>query len=141
MSRIFWGTNLFVYLLEGQGEWTHRVVDLRRRMIDRGDELLTSTLTLGELLVKPEEVGDHALAVTYRTSIERSATVLAFSFEAALRFAEIRASDRSVKAPDAIQLACAAEAGTDLFITNDDRLSRKMVPGIQFVTGLGNALL
>ena len=53
MSRIFWDTNLFVYLLEGGGEAAERVASLRNRMIERKDELVTSALTLGEVLVKP----------------------------------------------------------------------------------------
>ena len=39
------------------GEPTERVVSLRKRMIERNDELLTSALTLGEILVKPLEAG------------------------------------------------------------------------------------
>ena len=65
MSRIFWDTNLFVYLFEDKGALTERVVSLRERMIDRGDELLTSALTLGEILVKPVEASDDALARRY----------------------------------------------------------------------------
>jgi hypothetical protein len=34
-----------------------RVARLRERMLERGDELYTSTLTLGEVLVKPFEQG------------------------------------------------------------------------------------
>ena len=59
MSRVFWDTNLFVYLIEGTSDRAESVVALRKRMIERGDELLTSTLTLGELLVKPVEMGDE----------------------------------------------------------------------------------
>ena len=47
MSRVFWDTNLFVYLVEDRGERAEQVAALRRRMIERGDELLTSALTLG----------------------------------------------------------------------------------------------
>src|SRR5439155_20387518 len=44
--------------------------------------------------------------------------------------------DRSLRAPDAIQLACAATAGVDLFITNDTRLHSTKVAGIQFIVPL-----
>ena len=54
MSRVFWDTNLFVYLVEGHGRM-EQVAALRQRMVEREDELLTSTLTLGEVLVKPME--------------------------------------------------------------------------------------
>ena len=140
MSRVFWDTNLFVYLMEGTGTRAESVVALRRRMIERDDELLTSALTLGELLVKPVEMGDDALRGRYLRAMEAGVTVLPFDARAAPRFAAIR-GDRSIRAPDAIQLACAAAAGTELFITNDDRLSRKNVPGIAFIQSLQRTFL
>lgn len=138
MTRVFWDTNLFVYLLEG-GRFAPRVTELRARMVERGDQLVTSALTLGELLVKPSQFGEHVLR-EYDTAIRQLATVLPFDAASAPRFAAIRA-DRAIKAPDAIQLACAAAAGVDLFITNDDRLSRKHVPGVKFITSLERAYL
>ena len=139
MSRIFWDTNLFVYLIEDRGERAEQVVALRRWMIEREDELMTSALTLGEVLVKPMESGDEALMRRYEHAIGTVATVLPFDDRAAPRFAEIR-RDRSIRAPDAIQLACASAAGVDLFVTNDDRLSRKHVRGIQFIRSLDTAI-
>ena len=43
--------------------------------------------------------------------------------EIASLFAQIRA-DYGIKTPDAVQLASAIYAKADLFVTNDDRLSR-----------------
>ncbi len=140
MSRIFWDTNLFVYLFEDKGELTERVVTLRERMIERSDELFTSALALGEILVRPVEAADNSLARRYEQAILTAATVLPFDQGAALTFARVR-QDRSIKPPDAIQLACASAAGVDLFITNDARLSRKVVPGIHFIQPLANAAL
>lgn len=138
MSRIFWDTNLFVYLIEGQGARTEQVLALRRRMIEREDDLLTSALTLGEVLVKPVEAGDEILRRRYEHAITAGATVVPFDARVAPRFADIR-RDRSIRAPDAIQLACAAAAETDLFVTNDERLSRKNVRGIHFIQSLDRA--
>ena len=140
MSRIFWDTNLFVYLLEDKGELTERVVSLRKRMIERNDELLTSTLTLGEILVKPLEAGDETLARRYEQAITAAATVIPFDPPAAYAFANVR-RDRTIRPPDAIQLACASVAGVDMFITNDDRLNRKVVPGVHFIQSLATAAL
>ena len=140
MSRVFWDTNLFVYLVEDRGERAERVAALRRRMIERDDELLTSALTLGEVLVKPMEIGDEDLMRRYEQAIGAGATVLVFDLHAAPRFAEIR-RDRSIRAPDAIQLACASVAGTDLFVTNDGRLSRKNIQGIHFIQSLEKVML
>jgi predicted nucleic acid-binding protein len=104
-------------------------------MLTRGDQLLTSTLTLGEVLVKPIERGDTALYRAFVNAITHSAAVVAFDVQAARNYAVLR-QDRFLRAPDAIQLACAAAANTDLFVTNDHRLQGKQVPGIQFIVPL-----
>ena len=83
MSRIFWDTNLFVYLIEDRGARGEQVSALRRRMIERGDELLTSALTLGEVLVKPVEAGDEDLQRRYEHAITTGATVVPFDAQAA----------------------------------------------------------
>ena len=50
-------------------------------------------------------------------------------------------SDRGLRPPDAILLACAGAARVDLFITNDERLQSKRVEGIHFLTSLRGAPL
>lgn len=135
MSRVFWDTNLFIYLFEDTGALGKRVRSLRERMNERGDSLVTSTLTLGEVLVKPTEEGHVELLRRYREAILASAHVVGFDAECAEIFARLRSANR-LRGPDAIQLACAARAGTDLFITNDARLSNVTVAGVQFVTSL-----
>ncbi len=109
-------------------------------MLARGDQLYTSALTLGEVLVKPLQTGDEPLRRAYEQAIVGGALILPFDLRVAARYARVRA-DRSIRPADAIQLACAAAAGMDLFITNDDRLSRKVVPGIQFLVSLERAFL
>lgn len=140
MSRIFWDTNLFIYLIEDYGEFSKQVVALRQRMLKRSDQLYTSTLTLGEVLVKPLEMGNDLLCRNYEEALAQGAVSIAFDRDAARIYAEIR-RDRSIRPPDAIQLACAAKANVDLFVTNDDRLSEKTVSGIQFITSLQRAFL
>lgn len=135
MSRIFWDTNLFIYLFEDYGPLSKAIATLRTKMLARGDQLLTSTLTLGEILVKPTEQGDLQLCSRYETAITAAALVLPFNTKAARIYASL-CSDRALLPPDAIQLACAAGAGIDLFVTNDAKLQRKQVDGIQFIVPL-----
>ena len=135
MSRIFWDTNLFIYLLEGNNELSLATKHLRQNMLARSDQLLTSTLTLGEILVKPLQRGNNALCKEYEQVITKAALLLPFDAKAAWKYAAIR-QDRSVRAADAVQLACAAAAGVDLFITNDYRLQGKKVEGVQFIVPL-----
>ena len=140
MSRIFWDTNLFIYLFEDHGARSRRVAGLRERMLQRNDQLCTSTLTLGEVLVKPLETGDEALRRRYEEALSHAVVLIPFDRTAAAIYAAIR-RDRAIRPPDAIQLACAAQARVDLFITNDDRLGRCTVPGIQFIASLDRAYL
>ena len=140
MSRVFWDTNLFIYLMEGSGERARTVVSLRERMLTRGDELYTSALTLGEILVKPAEAGDTVLLQEYEQTISAGAVIVPFDHFAARAYAAIR-KDRGIRPPDAIQLACAVNARVDLFITNDERLNQKVIPGIHFITSLDRTLL
>lgn len=135
MSRIFWDTNLFIYLWVDYGELSRAVAELRTKMLRRGDQLLTSTLTLGEILVKPTVAGNTDLCKKYEDALARTALLIPFDAAVARIYASIR-RDRLLKAPDVIQLASAASVGADLFITNDDHLQGKQVAGIQFIVPL-----
>lgn len=138
-STIFWDTNLFIYLFEENPSFLARVIGLRKEMLARGDILVTSAMTVGEILVKPAIENDRKAGEKYRSFFRSSSVeVIPFGLNAAEYYAAIRA-DRGISKPDAIQLACAAARGVDLFITNDDRLARKRIPGIRFITGLAGA--
>jgi predicted nucleic acid-binding protein len=136
MARVFWDTNLFIYLFEHNAQWSDRVIEFRQGMIARGDELLTSYLTLGEALTKPREVGNSILEKSYLQFFTSGAIeLIPFEVEAARHYAGIRSRER-IRPADAIQLACAAAARTDLFVTNDTRLAGIAVPGVTFITGI-----
>ncbi len=139
MSRVFLDSNLFIYQLEDLGPRGHRANFIFERLSRRKDTILTSALSVGEVLVKPLRTGNRALETKYRDLLrEPEVKVLAFDRPAGEIFARIR-RDRAIKAPDAIQLATAASAGCDLFITNDDRLTAARVPGIQFIASMERA--
>ena len=139
LAKIFWDTNLFIYLMEDHPTFADRVADIRRRMLSRGDNLYTSAFTVGEILVKPSVTGRSDLESQYRAFFSRPGiAIISFDLPAAHHYAQIR-QDPTIQRPDAIQLACGAAAEIDLFITNDERLSRKSVRGIQFITSLERA--
>lgn len=141
MSRVFLDSNLFIYLLEDPGPRGKRAAHIFSRLSDRGDLLLISTLTVGETLIKPIESRNQALETQYRSLFDDpGALVLPFDRKAGEMFALIR-QNRTIKAPDAIQLATAASTKCDLFITNDDRLAMAIVPGIQFIVSMDRAPL
>jgi len=139
MARIFWDTNLFIYLFEQKAPFLAKVEALRRRMLERGDQLFTSTLTIGEILTMPVGMKDRVMEQQYLHFFRGGGVnILSFDIPAAVAFAHVR-QDRSIRPPDAIQLACAAAGKINLFITNDERLSSMNVPGIDFITGLNRA--
>jgi predicted nucleic acid-binding protein len=138
MSRVFWDTNIFIYFFEDHGKQGEATRRLRERMLERGDQLMTSAMTVGEILVKPREHRDLDLCRRYEEAVTATSLVLSFDLNAARRFSMLRL-ERTLRAPDAIQLACAAAASVDLFITNDNRLSSLRVEGIQFIVPLDRA--
>jgi len=138
MSVIFWDTNLFIYLIEQTYDLHERVANFRRKMIDDKDRLVTSTLTLGELLVKPLKENRQDIAEQYRSLLTSQAiTLIHFDELVAERYAKIRAKNvKLVKPPDAIQLACASSFGVDLFITNDKRLNGIKIDQVKRIASL-----
>jgi predicted nucleic acid-binding protein len=140
MSRVFWDTNLFIYLIEDSGVRCRRVADMAERMMERRDHLFASVLTLGEILVKSLEKQRPDLQEAYETIFSENAILIPFNREAARIYANVR-WDRTISPPDAIHLSCAAKARIDMFVTSDDRLSRKKVPRIQFLVSLDRSFL
>jgi len=141
LSRIFWDTNLVIYLIEGSGELAARTKAILARMSERRDTLVTSTLTLGEALTKPMADRDTKTIDRYeRFLISPGIQLVEFDQHAARIYATLR-GDKTIRPADAVQLSCAATARVNMFITNDDRLSKKLVPGVDFVVPLARAFL
>jgi uncharacterized protein len=135
LSKIFFDTNVFIYMFEGLEPYRTRMIEIRRRMMERGDRIVTSTMTLGELLVKPTKLGQASLIEQYDRAVRSTAEVVSFDAQVAWRFASLRAT-HNLRSADAIQLACAAHTGVDLFLTNDQHLHPLNIPGIGFITPL-----
>jgi len=139
VSRIYWDTMLFIYWLEDNPHFAKRVGAIRSRMEERKDQLITSSFTFGELLAGVWRKGSGDLAVKTKGLLQRSVSeVIPFTTEVAERYAQIRGT-LGLGAADSIHLSCAAQARTDLFLTNDRGLVGKVVPGVQFIVTLDSA--
>ena len=133
MSRIFWDTMLFVYLMDNHPIYSPRVRQLLDRSYRRGDFLLTSYLALGEIVAGAEKSPNRGKAAAIRSTIEEMGfSFLPFADRAVTPFSSLRGKNK-VKVADAIHLACAASTGIDLFLTGDKDLVKLDVPGIQFI--------
>ena len=140
MAAVFWDTNLFIYLIEEQPRALFElVVEARRSMLEAGDFLVTSALTVGEVLVHPLREGHPEMADRYAETIARTARVVPLDVETARRYGSLRADNPKLRPPDAIQLAAAGAVGVSVFVTNDRRLQRISVPGIGKIQTLEQA--
>ena len=94
--------------------------------------IISSTVTLLEVLVLPIRQGNLKLARAYRDILLHSQglTLLPVSSAIAERAAQLRAQFR-IKTPDALHVATALDAGAGFFVTNDDKLPT--IPGIEII--------
>ncbi len=122
MSRIYWDSMLFIYWLDNNPLFAKRVAYIHKQMEQRKDTLITSAVTFGEVLAGAYRKAPLSKGEDVRTELLNVVSeVVPFTLETADAYARIRAST-NIASPDAIHLACAAVAGTDLFLTNDQKL-------------------
>lgn len=92
--------------------------------MNRGEfSVVTSTVTLLEVLVHPFRRGERELAQQYRDILlgAEGLITISLSQDIAEEAARLRAS-HNIRTPDAIQMATAFRAGASRFLTNDVRL-------------------
>ncbi len=141
MSRVYWDSMLFIYWLEDHPQYAQQVDAIHSRMKQRQDRLITGAFTFGEVLAGTYRKGRGELADQFRTLLRSVvAEVVPFTADTADHYARIRGT-LGISPADSIHLATAAQAGTDLFLTNDKRLLGKIVPGIQFIGTLDTPIL
>lgn len=101
--------------------------------MERGEiQVVTSALTLTEVLVHPYMRGDSDLAQRYSRILlrTRNLTTLPVTSQIATDAARIRAAYR-LKTPDTIQLATAIFGHATAFFSNDEKLSP--IPGLDIL--------
>jgi predicted nucleic acid-binding protein len=97
----------------------------------RGEfRVVTSVITLLEVLVYPLRQGNSILAQQYRDilSDEEGLTTIEVSSTIAEEASQLRAA-YNLRTPDAIQMATAIRQGASFFLTNDARLPS--LPGLE----------
>ena len=122
-------TAIFIYFIEEDPRFVP-LIDPLFREADRGvRELVTSALTILEVLVVPYRAGNRLLAHRYEDVLTRSrgVRVVDLTRDQLRAAAQLRATT-GVKTPDALQLVAAIGAGCRTFLTNDRRLP--LVPGL-----------
>jgi predicted nucleic acid-binding protein len=112
-----------IYFVEENPDYT-ALVDPFFEALDRREfRVVSSVITLTEVLVYPMRAGNISLVQQYRDILldQENVTTVSVSPQIAELAAQIRAT-YNLRTPDAIQLATAIEEGATFFLTNDDRL-------------------
>jgi predicted nucleic acid-binding protein len=125
-------TAIFIYLIEEHPRFL-RLIEPLFREVDKGRrELVTSALTLLEVLVVPYRSGNHLLARRYEALLtqSRGVRVTEISRDHLRAAAQLRAAT-SVKTPDSLQLVAAMSGRCTVFLTNDRDLPA--IPGIRIL--------
>jgi predicted nucleic acid-binding protein len=132
VRRIAVDTVVWIYFIEDHRTWAPLLEPLFER-VDSGDiTLITSALTLLEVLVVPFRAGNLDLAARYEALLMRSRGVdLAPIGHDVLRSAAQLRARFTVRAPDAIQLATALGRRCRVFLTNDRRIPA--IPGLRIL--------
>lgn len=109
-----------IYFIEENPVYFETVQDFFRAIDARELTVVTSTVTLLEVLVHPLRRNDIELAAQYREILLHSQglTTIPLSATVAEEAAQLRA-EHSIRTPDAIQMAAAIGAGATAFLTND----------------------
>lgn len=113
-------TSPFIFFIEKHATYA----DVLRpffQAVDRGEsQILTSAVTLLEVLVHPIRHGDEALAHQYNDILLTSDNIstIPVTPSTAQTAAELRA-EHDLKTPDAIHLATALDHNAAAFLTND----------------------
>jgi len=128
-DRIYVDTNIWIYALEGFSDYKNSLIALSEAVAAGKLALVTSELSLAEVLVKPIKKGDTLGQEVYKKAIETTdvLTVVPVDRSILIRAAEIR-SKTKLKLPDAIHAASALSAGCTTFLTNDKQF--RTVPAL-----------
>jgi len=123
-------TSIFIYFMEEDPRFLPLIEPLFGEADAGTRELVTSALTLLEVLVAPYRVGDRLLADRYEQLLTRSRgiRVIDLSHDQLRDAAQLRAAT-GVKTPNALQLVAAIGSGCSTFVTNDRRIQE--IPGMR----------
>jgi predicted nucleic acid-binding protein len=126
-------TAIFIYLIEENPRYLPVIRPLFEQ-VDRGErEVVTSAITLLEVLVVPYRTGELALAERYEALLTRGRGIRMVELDRTqLRAtAQLRARHSGLRTPDAVQLAAALTGSCTALVTNDRRFPE--VPGLDIV--------
>lgn len=133
-GAVYVDANAVIYSVERIAPYDALLQPLWRPTGQTAFRIITSDLTLLEVLVRPLKTGNKRLEAGFRRLLQRSSNVqlVVITHSILERAAALRAAT-NLKTPDAIHAATALEHGAAMLITND--------PAFRHVPGLSVTLL
>lgn len=129
---VYVDTQVLIYSVEQRGAWETALQPLWIAYQEGVVEVVTSELSLLEVLVHPLRQADEQLEIAYREALSGGlARTLPIRSETLDRAARLRASHPTLRTPDAIHAAAALLANCDRFLSNDQGF--RQVPGLPLV--------
>lgn len=125
-------TAAFIYFIEEHPLYLPSLLPIFAAADNEDLTIVTSAVTLLEVLVVPYRAGNLPLANRYEALLNRSRGVRLREIDQGLlrAAAQLRAT-AGVRTPDALQLAAALAEGCTAFVTNDRRLPS--LPGLRIL--------
>ena len=125
-------TAIVVYFIEEHPRFLPLILPLFREADQGRRELITSAVTLLEVLVVPYRAGNRHLADRYEALLTRSRGIrLVDLTRDQLRAAAQLRAVTGVRTPDALQLVAAIGSTCAAFLTNDRRIPP--IPGVRVI--------
>jgi predicted nucleic acid-binding protein len=125
-------TAAFIYWMEEHPEYLEVVAPVFRAADTGALQIVSSALTLLEVLVVPYRAGQIHLAERYEALLTRARNVRLIDIDQTqLRSAAQLRAIHGVRTPDALQLSAALATRATAFVTNDRRLPR--IPGLDII--------
>ena|SRR5258708_31817476 len=123
---------VFIYFIEEHPRFLPAILPLFREADQGKRELVTSAITLLEVLVVPYRAGNRMLADRYEALLTRSRGIrtVEVTRDQLRAAAQLRAAT-GARIPDALQLVAAIASGCSTFLTNDRRMP--VIPGVRVI--------
>jgi len=101
-----------------------KFADQAEKLLKNASHITISAMGFGEILAGFEKQNDKNGKLQFLSFLEalKNISIISFTKQEALIFAQLRAKYPSIKPPDAIHLATAICSGADAFVTNDKNL-------------------
>jgi predicted nucleic acid-binding protein len=124
---LYLDTNIIIMAVERGYRWTEQLRDLFARIEKCDIRAVTCDLALAEVLAKPLALNAEDLVKTYELlfSVQSALETVPVS-RAVLRDSARLQGELGIKLADAIHVAASIRTNCQFFLTNDERLGRKL---------------